>query len=226
MSTSAVVNVNDPRVQYSGDWSNGESNLHTTEYGAEVRFTFIGTSVAVYGMIMDETTGTAPPMSNFTIDDMPPVTFIEPAEGTPFDDVRFYLSPVLPNGEHTLIVTNANTGMLWIDYFTLSTLIDSITTSETTMAPPSTTSTMGSTSAAPPSETVPGAIILSTSTTLPITPSTSVFVVSSSPVPVSFIASASSSQESSSTSSLSTSASGTPSTSTLSSSITSLASGS
>lgn len=37
------MNVNDPRVQYSGDWSNAESNLHTTEYGAEVRFTFIGT---------------------------------------------------------------------------------------------------------------------------------------------------------------------------------------
>lgn len=76
--------------------------------------------MAVYGMI-DETAGTALPMSNFTIDDMPPVTFIEPAEGAPLDDVIFYLSPVLPNGEHTLTVTNANSGMLWIDYFSLST---------------------------------------------------------------------------------------------------------
>lgn len=45
MSTS-TVNINDPRVQYSGQWYVGtgaESNLHTEEYGAEVSFTFIGT---------------------------------------------------------------------------------------------------------------------------------------------------------------------------------------
>lgn len=70
----------------------------------------------------DESANAALPMSNYTIDEMPPVTFTEPAEGPGVNvDLQFYMSPVLPNGEHTLTVTNANTGLLWIDYFELTT---------------------------------------------------------------------------------------------------------
>ena len=70
-----------------------------------------GTSVAVYGTVKTDT-----PSSAYTLDGTSNSFYVAPKSKTTVYQTLFYQSPILADGEHTLLVTNLGTGTLWIDY--------------------------------------------------------------------------------------------------------------
>ncbi|KAF7986362.1 hypothetical protein HWV62_35374 [Athelia sp. TMB] len=121
-----TVDDADPRIQYSGDWVTSGSiegeqtydgTLHgTSTIGAEITFSFTGTSVYVYGTVAPTT---VPAVTNYTIDGGVPFTFVAPIVDFAAGDFCFYQSPNLVDGVHTLVITNnANDVAYWFDYLT------------------------------------------------------------------------------------------------------------
>ncbi|KAF7966494.1 hypothetical protein HWV62_38136 [Athelia sp. TMB] len=171
---------------YSGDWVTSGSiegeqtydgTLHgTSTIGAEITFSFTGTSVYVYGTVAPTT---VPAVTNYTIDGGVPFTFVAPIVDFAAGDFCFYQSPNLVDGVHTLVITNnANDVAYWFDYLTYKLIAIglfsgspiSVTNSTTTTSiattrrpPPPTTTTLPTTSPAPAS-TVPSTYTSSVTT--------------------------------------------------------------
>jgi len=126
-STTGIVVVDDSdtsSISYDGSWytSNnaevfGGTGHKTHAAGSTARFTFTGTSVAVYGTISGAPSG--PPNATFALDDCTPITFSPPVvAATDLHQQLFYQSPALSDSEHQLVVThNDNNSPLWLDYF-------------------------------------------------------------------------------------------------------------
>lgn len=70
-----------------------------------------GTSISVYG-----TLGVNPTTSQYVIDGSSPSTYIGGKVALPVYQQMFFKSPALADAEHTLLITNAGAGELWIDY--------------------------------------------------------------------------------------------------------------
>jgi len=127
-STGAIV-VDDNDLgailyQPPGAWErNGLANVEykATTHGTQVvpataTFTFNGTAVAVYGTVDNLA------LSQYTIDDRPPVTYLGPNPDIMASRFQtlFYHSPLLPDGPHRLVVsslTNDTSHHIWLDYF-------------------------------------------------------------------------------------------------------------
>lgn len=92
-----------------------------------------GTSVAVYG-----TVGLDSPTSAYLLDGGSPSLYAPGKSNTMVYQHLFYQSPTLANGEHTLLITDAGSGMLWIDYL-----------SYTPSVPPQSVSSLASSSHSP-----------------------------------------------------------------------------
>lgn len=83
-------------------------------------FSILGTQVSVYGTLGPRDVQLLAPQSNFSIDGGSSATYQAVQRPTVQYSTRFYTSPLLPNGEHTLVVTNLITSdSLFLDYFTV-----------------------------------------------------------------------------------------------------------
>lgn len=79
---------------------------------------FSGVGVSVYGTIGPVRASYVSPVSSYSVDGTTPVAY--PASQSQYVQYnqRFYQSPVLPSGQHSLIVTNTlNSDALFLDYF-------------------------------------------------------------------------------------------------------------
>ena len=78
----------------------------------------IGVQISVVGTIGPRTAGVVSPQSNYTVDGSTPNVYTATQDSTVHYSTRFYLSPTLPDGQHTLIVTNIlDSDSFFIDYF-------------------------------------------------------------------------------------------------------------
>jgi len=117
---------------------NSTSHLTSTA-GSSFIITFNGTLVTVFGTL-DGSGGS----SIYTLDNAAPITYVHPA--TPDHNVPFFVSGVVPFGQHTLNVTSAKAGgTLRLDYFQITTnSTDSFSTATSTASSGVTTKTVGS----------------------------------------------------------------------------------
>lgn len=181
-STTIVVDdSNTAQITYKGDWfpTAGLSEFNytshgTLEDGATATLVFNGTSVAVFGTI-DTTEGNS--TSTYVLDGSTvPSIFTPNLTSTVLYEQLFYQSPILPDGQHTLVVTFAGSAApFWLDYFSYTcpyastpTATPTPTLTATPMATPSPSFTATVTVTAPTS-TVTATVILS----VPVPSSTS-----------------------------------------------------
>ncbi|CAA7262668.1 unnamed protein product [Cyclocybe aegerita] len=125
-----IVDDRDPDIilsassssQSSQDWnrnSSGSKNefMYTTSFtqtgGATVTHSFVGSFIAVYGTVSGDPR-TTKPKSRCSIDGGQHSVFEASESGY---HIKFYESPVLPAGHHTLVIENMlEGGHLWLDY--------------------------------------------------------------------------------------------------------------
>jgi len=87
----------------------------------------LGIGVAVFGHIMQKNPGISPPFTSYSIDGGPVTTYEESQDDIEHPNQRFYQSPVLPNGQHTIVVTNlwphvpGGHAAYFLDYFQIVT---------------------------------------------------------------------------------------------------------
>jgi hypothetical protein len=109
----------------------------------------LGVQISVVGTIGPRTVGVVSPQSNYTVDGGNPNVYTATQDSTVHYSTRFYLSPVLPNGQHTLIVTNVlDSDSFFIDYFLIyksSTDTANVVTVTLTTTPTSTSQSSRST---------------------------------------------------------------------------------
>ncbi|KAF9565103.1 hypothetical protein CPC08DRAFT_720687 [Agrocybe pediades] len=113
MATIRRIDDRDPSVTLSSqsDFSQGgngneymSTTTRTNRVGASIRITFTGTQIAIYGTIDSTALGTAP-RSLFSIDGGRGQQFVESQVDHSQYQQRFYLSPNLTPGQHTLLIT-------------------------------------------------------------------------------------------------------------------------
>ncbi|KAJ7198103.1 hypothetical protein GGX14DRAFT_374496 [Mycena pura] len=121
----AIVDERDPLLHYTGSWQdagsaeefNGTTRYSTTQ-GSTVSFTFVGTSISVFGTVAKE----PPPQASmeFMIDNSIQGTYTSPSDLTA--DVHhetLYTSPALSSGTHTLVITQTTAlaaPVIYLDY--------------------------------------------------------------------------------------------------------------
>ncbi|KAL4265542.1 hypothetical protein AB1N83_004073 [Pleurotus pulmonarius] len=129
MSTrKVIIDDRDTQILYSSGWHvDGSENEYqrttsnTDIKGASFTFTFVGTSVAVYGTL----DSLGHPNTTYILDDSDPFPFV----GTPKRIARyqqeFYSSPIVPYGKHTLVGSCATEGAhVILDYFVFTIPLD------------------------------------------------------------------------------------------------------
>jgi hypothetical protein len=144
MSAVQIIDDSDPIVSYSSGWQkSGGSNEYngTTTWanqpGSTTTVVFVGMSnfpfpflpqnqyithlgvqIAVVGTIGPRTAGFVSPQSNYSVDGSTPNVYSAVQDGSVHYSTRFYLSPTLTDGQHTLVVTNIlDSDSFFIDYF-------------------------------------------------------------------------------------------------------------
>ncbi|KAL4260962.1 hypothetical protein AB1N83_006206 [Pleurotus pulmonarius] len=136
-----LVDDADARVRYSAGWQQmggGNEYNQTTHFtftaGASFTFTFVGTSVSVFGTIDNLDSEGRSPNSTYELDGTTPVVFRgRPVQGVIYQQL-FYQSPTLPNMSHTLVGRPADAGSrIFIDFLAVT-------------APPATSTTTQATS--------------------------------------------------------------------------------
>ncbi|KAJ7047086.1 hypothetical protein C8F04DRAFT_1248118 [Mycena alexandri] len=132
-ANSAIVDDRDPGIQYVGTWNQAGSSEEfdsTTTWsstqGTSASFTFVGTSVTVFGTVAAKN----PPDATlgFAVDKTTTGSF-EPASGMTSDIHHqvLWASPSLANGTHTLVITQTEaqaTGVIYLDYIMYETTSD------------------------------------------------------------------------------------------------------
>ncbi|KAJ7206328.1 hypothetical protein GGX14DRAFT_457583 [Mycena pura] len=126
----AIVDERDPLVHYAGSWQDGGvgeefngTTRFTTTQGSTASFTFVGTSVAVFGTVA----AIDPPQASmeFVIDDTIQGTYTPPSNMTAdVHHATLYTSPTLSNGTHTLVITQTAAqaaGVIFLDYIMYNT---------------------------------------------------------------------------------------------------------
>ncbi|KAM5545309.1 hypothetical protein V8D89_000922 [Ganoderma adspersum] len=124
LADSLIVDDWDPSLQWNGGWIGlkdepAPSWDRTLTWGnissATVTLTFTGTSIQVFGAF--KPVGVWSMQSQYAIDGGSPTTFVPPQEvSEEAYNQSFYHSGSLPEGEHTLKITNLG-AQLWLDYF-------------------------------------------------------------------------------------------------------------
>ncbi|KAF8347552.1 hypothetical protein F5887DRAFT_1131264 [Amanita rubescens] len=147
------IDDSDPRLVYEpiGDWhttgSDNEYNdtIHFTgNAGASVTLVFNGTGVGVYGTIAVASNPGGAPITIFSLDDSVDRTEYSaiPPQSTDLYLQRWYFSPPLENGQHTLVASNyLNGASMYLDYFVVTspTSAPSLQSSPQSTSPSSTT---------------------------------------------------------------------------------------
>lgn len=143
MAAVQIVDDSDPAVSYSSGWqkagSGNEYNTttswtnqpHTTAtlnfVGAQCtspllqhvpQLLLLGIQISVMGSVGPAVSGTVPPQSNYSIDGGTPTTYTANQDQGVHYNTKFYQSPVLPDGRHTLVITNLLVSdSLYLDFF-------------------------------------------------------------------------------------------------------------
>ncbi|KIP10108.1 hypothetical protein PHLGIDRAFT_34058 [Phlebiopsis gigantea 11061_1 CR5-6] len=112
----AFVDDQSPRITYDGPWFNElqvENAWNNTlslanSSGSSATFKFNGNRVGVLGFVFFEDEANAP-ISQYQVDDSSPSTF-QPTKQQNGSEVTFFLSPLLADGDHTLILELASNG--------------------------------------------------------------------------------------------------------------------
>lgn len=124
MANTVAVDDRDSRITYTPNWflAGGSDEFGSTTHGtrtagARATFKFTGSSVAVYGTISDSGVYKDPPISTYGVDGASSVTYSATAGTKAQYKQRFFQSPKLADGEHTLLITStvAN-AFFWVDY--------------------------------------------------------------------------------------------------------------
>ncbi|KAJ3504503.1 hypothetical protein NLJ89_g7906 [Agrocybe chaxingu] len=163
---SRQIDDTDPAIVYTNegiDWGRYGDGTHeynntatlSVKQGATARFTFEGSSVAVYGTVgVNDILA----VSSYTIDGGSPVNYTMPRVSSNQYRHLFFQSPTLPRGTHTLVIqTLVDDGYYWLDFLTVTS--EAVTSASspgppTTIIPPSTsTSSLSTGSPAPDSTT-------------------------------------------------------------------------
>ncbi|KAJ7174078.1 hypothetical protein C8R43DRAFT_873753 [Mycena crocata] len=123
---SVIVDDHDPAIQYnpSGGWlSLGaptefmSTTRLATRAGATASFTFVGTSITVYGTVGPG--GNASTIA-FSVDASAPLTYSAPTvDSGALYHQAFFTSPILPEASHTLLITRDSStkhNILFLDY--------------------------------------------------------------------------------------------------------------
>ncbi|EPQ52357.1 hypothetical protein GLOTRDRAFT_132471 [Gloeophyllum trabeum ATCC 11539] len=123
MSSSVLLTIDDtnPDLHYSPGWftaGNATTEYNgtthgTVTFGSTMTFTFVGSAITVYG-----TVGPTKSTSSYNLDDLPAYVHSAPEPPSPVYRQVFYQSPVLPFGEHMLIMqkTTRDNSYLWLDF--------------------------------------------------------------------------------------------------------------
>ncbi|KAJ7574052.1 hypothetical protein C8J56DRAFT_980571 [Mycena floridula] len=171
---SFILDDSDPSVKYSiGDWNTGgvdeefKSTTHgTTAANAFATIPFSGTYIEVYGTIAPQGVGHPDPVTTYTIDKGPATSFAPVTTNTSatLHQTRFFTSPTLPDGNHTLVVqSTVQGGQVWLDFFEFTpspvTTTVTVTTTPTGSSNSGTSVNDNSTSASTKSSPQVGAIV-------------------------------------------------------------------
>ncbi|KAJ7615643.1 hypothetical protein DFH06DRAFT_123673 [Mycena polygramma] len=134
----AIVDDRDPLLRYVGAWYDAGSPQEfqgTTKWtataGSTTSFTFVGTSLAVYGSVAVRT---APHASlSFVVDNSITGTYAVPTDiAADVHHVALWASPALANGSHTLVMTQTGVqadpgnGEIFLDYLLYDTTSTSV----------------------------------------------------------------------------------------------------
>ncbi|EIW61143.1 uncharacterized protein TRAVEDRAFT_43970 [Trametes versicolor FP-101664 SS1] len=151
MSVRVEVDDQDPRVLYSDGWGHQsdapsayDDTLSTANReGMTLTLKFSGTLVAVVGCGGDVAAYGYPSVS-FLIDGQNYGTRVDtPSLTGSYYNITFFVSPTLPDGEHTLVITNLNgtqPNTFWLDWFWYtSSAVSNSTSGKASAAAPSTT---------------------------------------------------------------------------------------
>ncbi|KAF7333782.1 hypothetical protein MVEN_02335000 [Mycena venus] len=132
-SNAAIVDEQDPLVHYDpGLWDRAGSKEefnNTTSYGAQpgatASFTFVGTSITVYGTIP---AGNASRTLTFVVDNSISGSYRTQGNGPPADAYHseLWASPAMSNGTHTLVLTQQTQLGVFLDYFIYNTTSTSV----------------------------------------------------------------------------------------------------
>ncbi|KAJ7185332.1 hypothetical protein C8R46DRAFT_1060162 [Mycena filopes] len=134
-SNVVIVDDRDAGVKYTGSWSQAGSSTEfdgtttcSSTQGTSASFTFVGSSVSVYGTVAAKNPPDA--AMSFAVDKTVTGTFTPPSGMTA--DVHhqtLWASPALGNGTHTLVITQtqAQTAcVLFLDYLMYQTAADTV----------------------------------------------------------------------------------------------------
>ncbi|KAJ7704863.1 hypothetical protein B0H17DRAFT_695884 [Mycena rosella] len=125
---SVIVDDHDPQVQYKGQWGHTGSSteyLGTTRaagtQGSTATFKFEGTSVGVFGTVGSGNGGSMA----FSVDGSPSSSYSAPPLQSALYHQPLWVSGDLPDGEHTLSITQNSAGKdkneIFLDYFMYNT---------------------------------------------------------------------------------------------------------
>ncbi|KAK7000327.1 hypothetical protein R3P38DRAFT_3285623 [Favolaschia claudopus] len=136
---TAIVDDRDPAIAYSGSWEpggvaeefQGTTTAPTGQAAASAAFSFVGTSVTVYGTIAAHNLTTQPTLT-FTVDGSPLGSFT-PVNGlsAPVHHQALWTSPSLSlnDGPHDLVITQTSLvsdTVIFMDYITFTTTSASV----------------------------------------------------------------------------------------------------
>ncbi|KAJ7775508.1 hypothetical protein B0H16DRAFT_46648 [Mycena metata] len=129
-TNTAIVDDRDPLIHYSPPWGQAgipEEFAATTSVGtaaSTASFTFVGTSVIVYGTVTGDSLARN---LVFRLDNMISGTFNSPHPPNSIHHVALWSSPTLENATHTLVITQATSDGVFLDYFMYNTSSTSAT---------------------------------------------------------------------------------------------------
>ncbi|KAF8202980.1 hypothetical protein BJ912DRAFT_335967 [Pholiota molesta] len=107
---AVMIFPGDPLLEYSAGWETDiyDGALITSVENGSVTFTFQGTSVAYYGMLLNNFSPTIPSSATYSIDGQPPVGFsiVDIQTGTMPNNTPFFVSGKLMPGQHIVTVVN------------------------------------------------------------------------------------------------------------------------
>ncbi|KAI0737767.1 hypothetical protein C8Q80DRAFT_303267 [Daedaleopsis nitida] len=167
MSSPTLIEDDDQRVQYSGQWIQDPFDLAHggSRHGAAlpditVTLDFEGTGIQVVG-ILDRSVDSGYATTSYYIDGKPLSTYTSPFEDTRKFEISFYSVHNLSPGKHNILISNDNgtsPNQFWLDYFLIDAESSTLTSSADTMTSqslPSTTSPSPSSSPTPVSTHAP-----------------------------------------------------------------------
>ncbi|KAJ6528279.1 hypothetical protein DFH09DRAFT_1186069 [Mycena vulgaris] len=127
----AIVDDSDPLIRYAGSWSAAGSSVEfnkTTKVsrvqGSTAIFSFVGTSIVVYGSVGPSDLNSPLPSMSFSVDGSVIGSYTAPDLTSSIHHEALWASPTMKTGSHTLVITQtaAQAGaVIFLDYIQYNT---------------------------------------------------------------------------------------------------------